>query len=65
MSRAAMVAWVCQPQYWVQKPEVSLTSGEVSTKYTPFLSFGSVPLAMAVADDRLDAARRTGWCPSE
>ena len=32
MSRPLMVAWVCQPQYWVQKPEVSYTSAEVRTK---------------------------------
>src|SRR5579884_3506817 len=31
MSRPLMVACVCQPQYCVQKPEVSLTSAEVST----------------------------------
>src|SRR5437764_14024100 len=32
MSEPAMVPWVCQPQYCVQKPEVSFTSDEVSTK---------------------------------
>src|SRR5258708_1483866 len=32
MSEPAMVPCVCQPQYCVQKPEVSFTSAEVSTK---------------------------------
>src|SRR5690349_13409076 len=32
MSRPLMVPWVCQPQYWVQKPEVSFTSDDVRTK---------------------------------
>src|SRR5262245_14737790 len=32
MSRPPIVAWSCQPQYWVQKPEVSLTSDAVITK---------------------------------
>src|SRR5579859_3363236 len=32
MSRPLMVPWVCQPQYWVQKPLVSFTSGAVRTK---------------------------------
>src|SRR3954468_24142919 len=40
MSRQWMVACRCQPQYCVQKPEVALTSCEVSTKYTPLLSVG-------------------------
>src|ERR1700693_965490 len=32
MSEPAIVPWVCQPQYWVQNPDVSLTSADVSTK---------------------------------
>src|SRR5690242_20388816 len=32
MSEPLIVPCVCQPQYCVQKPEVSLTSAEVSTK---------------------------------
>src|SRR6266576_3398392 len=32
MSDPAMLPCVCQPQYCVQKPEVSLTSADVSTK---------------------------------
>src|ERR1700693_1293050 len=32
MSELAIVPCVCHPQYWVQKPEVSLTSADVSTK---------------------------------
>src|SRR6266478_4680983 len=31
MSRPLIVAAVCQPQYWVQKPEVAVTSADVST----------------------------------
>src|SRR5215467_14009537 len=32
MSLPKIVPWVCQPQYCVQKPELSLTSAEVRTK---------------------------------
>src|SRR5258706_7214817 len=32
MSLPPIVPWVCQPQYCVQKPEVSFTSAEVTTK---------------------------------
>src|SRR5205085_12671746 len=44
MSEPAIVPCVCQPQYCVQKPDVSLTSAEVSTKYTPLVSFGRPPV---------------------
>src|SRR5258706_8149173 len=47
MSRPPMVACVCQPQYWVQKPEVSLTSCEVSTMYTVLVSVGLMRATMA------------------
>src|SRR5512140_259266 len=43
----ASVAKVCQPQYLVQNPEVSLTSGDARTKYTPAGSVGRRPLVMA------------------
>src|SRR5438132_10163330 len=32
MSDPLIEPWVCQPQYCVQQPDVSLTSAEVSTK---------------------------------
>jgi hypothetical protein len=32
MSAVPTVPWVCQPQYWVQKPLEAVTSAEVSTK---------------------------------
>src|SRR5438552_18637721 len=32
MSEPLIVPWVCQPQYCVQKPDVSLTSLDVNTK---------------------------------
>src|SRR5512146_677098 len=48
MSVPPIVACVCHPQYCVQNPELSLTSALVSTKYTPFASFGSFPLVMAL-----------------
>src|SRR5438270_12945839 len=32
MSEPEIVPCVCQPQYWVQKPLLSLTSEELSTK---------------------------------
>jgi len=32
ISTPPSVAWVCQPQYCVQKPEVSLTPDDVKTK---------------------------------
>src|SRR3954469_10373644 len=31
MSRPAIVAWVCQPQYWVQNPDDAVTSADVRT----------------------------------
>src|SRR2546426_8713005 len=48
MSELKIVACVCQPQYWLQKPEVSRTSEDVSTKYTPLVLLGSLPLLMAL-----------------
>src|SRR5437016_12631319 len=48
MSTPPRVACVCQPQYWVQNPEVSLMPEEVSTKYTPLASRGRAPLLMAL-----------------
>src|SRR5215467_13636581 len=48
ISEPEIVPWVCQPQYCVQKPEVSLTSAEVSTKYTPLGSFGTRLLLIAL-----------------
>src|SRR5215475_11988816 len=42
MSLPPIIAWLCQPQYTLQKPEVSLTSEVVNTKYTPFTSFGNI-----------------------
>src|SRR6185312_11689827 len=47
-TNAYLMSWpriepcVCQPQYCEQKPELALTSGPVSTKYTPFVSVGLV-----------------------
>src|SRR5438128_8332943 len=32
MSAPEIVPCVCQPQYWVQKPDVAVTSADVSTK---------------------------------
>src|SRR5437762_12552703 len=32
MSDPRIEPWVCQPQYWVQNPELAVTSAEVSTK---------------------------------
>src|SRR5437762_13120447 len=47
MSTPPIVPCVCHPQYCVQKPEEAVTSAEVSTKYTPKVSLGSRPLAIA------------------
>src|SRR6266513_4625711 len=47
MSEPAIVPCVCQPQYCVQNPELAVTSADVSTKYTAFVSFGSLPLVIA------------------
>src|SRR5205085_8398800 len=44
MSAPFKVARVWNPQYWVQNPELSFTSEEVSTKYTPLASVGKLPL---------------------
>src|SRR5260370_12002030 len=49
ISDPEIVACVCQPQYRVQKPDVSLTSEEVRTKKTPFASLGSTRLLIAWA----------------
>ena len=65
MSAPPIVPWVCQPQYWVRNPLVSVTSLLVSTKYTPLVSFGSRPLVIALGDDRLDRRRRSGAVPCE
>src|ERR1700730_13554986 len=40
ISRPPILACVCQPQYCVQKPLVSFTSADVSTKYTTLMSVG-------------------------
>src|SRR5438046_10678611 len=40
MSEPEIVPWVCQPQYCVQKPVVSLASEERSTKSTVLESLG-------------------------
>src|SRR5206468_13009506 len=32
MSEPEIVPCVCQPQYWVQKPDVAVTSADVNTK---------------------------------
>src|SRR5437867_8803962 len=40
MSTPLIVPCVCQPQYWVQKPDDAVTSAEVRTKYTAFVSCG-------------------------
>src|SRR6185369_2782664 len=48
MSLPLMVPWVCHPQYWVQKPDDAVTSAEVRTKYTPFVSLGSPLLEIAL-----------------
>src|SRR5581483_12027930 len=42
------VCTLCHPQYCVQKPDDSLTSCEVSTKYTPLGSLGRLPFVIAV-----------------
>src|SRR5579862_4109022 len=47
ISLPPMLACVCQPQYCVQKPLVSFTSADVSTKYTPFVSVGLWAATMA------------------
>src|SRR5207248_2928116 len=41
MSEPAIVACVCRPQYWVQNPELAVTSADVSTKYTPLVTASS------------------------
>src|SRR5512135_3585693 len=43
MSAPETVAWLCQPQYCVQKPLDAVTSDEVSTKYSPLGSSASPP----------------------
>lgn len=48
MSLPPMVAWSCQPQYWVQKPEVAVTVLSVRTKYTALASDGSAPEVIAL-----------------
>src|SRR2546428_810463 len=45
---------VCQPQYEVRNP-LLVTSGDVSTKYKPFVSLGSRPLVIALATIELMA----------
>src|SRR5262249_31233544 len=47
MSAPPIVPWVCQPQYCGQKPDDAVTSADVRTKYTPFVSLGTAPAAMA------------------
>src|SRR5437660_478506 len=47
ISLPLIVPCVCQPQYWVQKPDVALTSADVSTKYKAFVSFGTRPPVIA------------------
>src|SRR6266550_6425475 len=47
MSIEEIVPRVCQPQYCVQKPLVSFTSADVSTKYMPFVSNGRPPPVIA------------------
>src|SRR5258708_14258494 len=47
ISLPLMVPCVCHPQYCVQNPDDAVTPAEVSTKYTPFVSFKNLPLAMA------------------
>src|SRR3954469_13610238 len=49
MSLPAMVPSVCQPQYWLENPELAVTSALVSTKYTAFVFFGSRPELIAFA----------------
>src|SRR5258707_4552161 len=46
MSKPPIVPRVCHPQYWVQKPDVAVTSDDVSTKYTAFVSVGLVEATM-------------------
>ena len=48
MSAPEILPWLCQPPYWVQKPEVSATSDDVKTKYTPFVSLGSTRFVRAL-----------------
>ena len=43
-----IVAYVCQPQYWVQNPDDAVTFDEVNTKYTPLVSFGNRPEVIAL-----------------
>src|ERR1035437_5737449 len=49
MSLPLIVPCVCQPQYWVQKPEVSFTSAEVNTMYTADVLLGTLPELIALA----------------
>src|SRR5438270_9372824 len=56
ISEPEILTCLCQPQYCVQKPEVSFTSDEVSTKYRPFVSLGSARLLMAWATIAVTAA---------
>src|SRR4030081_1391131 len=55
ISDPEILARLCQPQYCVQNPEVSLTSDEVRTKYRPFASLGSTRLVIAWATIALTA----------
>src|SRR5580692_803922 len=48
MSAPPMELLVCQPQYLVQKPELSPTSDAVSTKYKPLASFGKARLLIVL-----------------
>src|SRR5205814_3161584 len=54
MSAPPTEAWSCQPQYCEQKPDEAVTSDEVSTKYSAFVSFGNLPPLIAlVTTDRI------------